>query len=223
MKKIINRGLDFYEKEFRDGCSFLEDLAGSPSSGVKLDSYIKELEGTNILFDDLCGRIYKDEDGEILQIFHDEIQKSSRFFRAFEKFYEKEKLWDLSKKYVSSFHRAFAEFYRDFKKKENFYTTLVKIIDVKIDENTYVKTDEKIFIEGVAEVFHLGKKEHWDSDDYMLMELGARNAIGIKLFDLFPDPKIFIEGYETRSDIVVSEFHRNKNLVTIRGKYGLHY
>ena len=40
MKKIINKGLDFYEKEFRDGCSFLEDLAGSPSSGVKLDSYI---------------------------------------------------------------------------------------------------------------------------------------------------------------------------------------
>ena len=55
------------------------------------------------------------------------------------------------------------------------------------------------------------------------MELGARNAIGIKLFDLFPDPKIFIEGYETRSDIVVCEFHRNKDLVTIRGKYGLSY
>ena len=99
----------------------------------------------------------------------------------------------------------------------------MKIIDVKIDENTYVKTDEKIFIEGVAEVFHLGKKEHWDSDDYMLMELGARNAIGIKLFDLFPDPKIFNEGYETRSDIVVYEYHRNKDLVTIKGKYGLSY
>ena len=55
MKKIINKGLDFYEKEFRDGCSFLEDLAGSPSSGVKLDSYIKELEDTSILFDDLRG------------------------------------------------------------------------------------------------------------------------------------------------------------------------
>ena len=57
----------------------------------------------------------------------------------------------------------------------------------------------------------------------MLMELGARNAIGIKLFDLFPDPKIFNEGYETRSDIVVYEYHRNKDLVTIKGKYGLHY
>ena len=72
------------------------------------------------------------------------------------------------------------------------YVREYKVIDRRqIDKNTYVKTDDKIFIEGVAEVFHLGKKEHWDSDDYMLMELGARNAIGIKLFDLFPDPKIF--------------------------------
>ena len=39
--------------------------------------------------------------------------------------------------------------------------------------------------EGTVQVFHLGKKEFWDAEDYVLMELGAKYALGGELIELF--------------------------------------
>ena len=55
------------------------------------------------------------------------------------------------------------------------------------------------------------------------MELGAKYALGGELTELFPDTNKITDEYGTYENLYIEEYNRKKDLVTITGKYGLHY
>ncbi|MBT6472287.1 MAG: hypothetical protein HOK52_13650 [Candidatus Marinimicrobia bacterium] len=145
------------------------------------------------------GPVHNDKDGHVIRVFGDDILESSIDCRKL------------------------ASFLREFLGKEDLPTTFVKIIDVKANKESYKKTDNEIIIEGTVQVFHLGKKELWDAEDYVLMDLGAKYALGGELAELFPDTNKITNEYVTYENLYIDEYNRIKDLVTITGKYGLHY
>lgn len=177
MKKIINKGLDYYENEMERVYEKVFDKMRGP----------------------VRGPVCNDKDGQIISIPESDISESS----------------------IDG--RKLAKFLHELDYSEHNPITLVKVVSVKADKDSYKKTDDEIFIEGKVEVFHLGKKEIWDAEDYVLMELGATYALGGELMEFYPDTKKIEEEYGTYENIYVDEYIRKKDFVTIKGKYGLHY
>ena len=177
MKKIINKGLDFYEKEMERVYEKVFDKMRGP----------------------VLGPVCNDKDGQVISIPGNDIAESS----------------------IDG--RKLSSFLHELYKSEDEPITLLKIVDVKANKDSYKKTDEEIFIEGTVQVFHLGEKECWDAEDYILMELGAKYALGGELEELYPDTKKITDEYGTYENLYIDEYNRKKDLVTIMGTYGLHY